>query len=516
MNRLVLIFGLLVWTVSGSIAQIDSVGIGYVRFFAPNVDPMLMEVEMSNLPFQFAEIVEPNMQILPFSERSKDGVTHLLTCHIPNAKSLNANLLIDNESNFELYISNPDKTIEYGPYNYDDFTDNILATPLIPGDEIHFRILCNDIEMPNIVIDRLGYDYIGIATKDANFGRSGACNIDINCAEGAAWQSTKKSVVRLIVATRWLCSGSIVNNLRFDKKGYLLTANHCFSETTHPARTVAYFNYESPTCEGSDGSIRQTVSGMVMRATKDDEEGKIDFALLELRNEIPEDFNVVYAGWDASGRIPENTITIHHPKGDVKKISFDFDAPLNASYPYSGGYDVRSFWKVINWEMGTTEGGSSGSPLYNADQNVIGVLTGGDASCENPENDYYTQLSYAWSTYSDSSQQLKYWLNPDNAPTRVCSVLTALETIEYNRLSTPLQVYPNPATTSISFDWNGVINKKLTIHILDQMGQRVATYNLKTPPSGKIELLVPKIPSGIYLMQVSDGEISANTTVVFQ
>ena len=72
-----------------------------------------MEVEKGNFPFQFAEIVEPNMQILPFSEKSNDGLTHSLICHIPDAKSLNANLLIEGKSDFELYISNPDKTIEY-------------------------------------------------------------------------------------------------------------------------------------------------------------------------------------------------------------------------------------------------------------------------------------------------------------------------------------------------------------------------------------------------------------------
>ena len=122
------------------------------------------------------------MPIISFSEKTISGNYTLLT-HIPDAKSLNANLHVEGETSFKLYISDPDETLVYGPYSYNDFTNKILATPLIPGDIMRFRILCEQDEIPNISILRIGYDFVGIAQKDANFGRSGACNIDINFPE---------------------------------------------------------------------------------------------------------------------------------------------------------------------------------------------------------------------------------------------------------------------------------------------------------------------------------------------
>ena len=48
----------------------------------------------------------------------------------------------------------------------------------------------------------------------------------------------------------------------------------------------------------------------------------------------------------------------------------------------------------MTWGEGATEGGSSGSPLIDADTGkVVGVLTGGFSSCLQPLADYYGRLS---------------------------------------------------------------------------------------------------------------------------
>ena len=49
----------------------------------------------------------------------------------------------------------------------------------------------------------------------------------------------------------------------------------------------------------------------------------------------------------------------------------------------------------ITWWKGATASGSSGSPLIDMDTHkVVGVLTGGFASCETPKQpDYYGRLS---------------------------------------------------------------------------------------------------------------------------
>ena len=65
---------------------------------------------------------------------------------------------------------------------------------------------------------------------------------------------------------------------------------------------------------------------------------KSDFALLRLEEDIPDSYEVHFAGWDATGNTPNTPVGIHHPSGDIKKISFDYNNASN-----SGNY-----WDVNN------------------------------------------------------------------------------------------------------------------------------------------------------------------------
>jgi hypothetical protein len=70
-------------------------------------------------------------------------------------------------------------------------------------------------------------------------------------------------------------------------------------------------------------------------------------------------------------------VGIHHPAGDVKKISFgviDGIATYGGDVTGSGGY-LR-----VHWTAGVTEGGSSGSGLITGtfpNDRFVGTLTGG-------------------------------------------------------------------------------------------------------------------------------------------
>ena len=60
----------------------------------------------------------------------------------------------------------------------------------------------------------------------------------------------------------------------------------------------------------------------------------------------------------------------------------------------AGGHFHTPAGAQVMWGEGATEGGSSGSPLVNADTGkVVGVLTGGFSSCAQPLPDYYGRLS---------------------------------------------------------------------------------------------------------------------------
>jgi lysyl endopeptidase len=142
---------------------------------------------------------------------------------------------------------------------------------------------------------------------------------------------------------------------------------------------------------------------------------RLDFTLLELSVMPPASYSPYYIGWDRSGRVPTNTTCIHHPNGDVKKISVDFDSPITASYSDTKyTFDVGTHWRIDEWDLGTTEGGSSGSPLFDENHRLIGDLTGGEASCSSSVNDYYAKFSENWDNYSEADEQLKFWLDPLN------------------------------------------------------------------------------------------------------
>ncbi len=135
-----------------------------------------------------------------------------------------------------------------------------------------------------------------------------------------------------------------------------------------------------------------------------------DFALL-LLDATPDPLaNVYYSGWDVTGSIPLGSVGIHHPSGGEKAISFNDDALLPIDYYGFGGHQ----WEVDQWELGTTEGGSSGSCIYDPTSRLcVGTLTGGAASCFNPAGyDIYGRMDVHWTGDGTASGRLSDWLDP--------------------------------------------------------------------------------------------------------
>ena len=61
----------------------------------------------------------------------------------------------------------------------------------------------------------------------------------------------------------------------------------------------------------------------------------------------------------------------------------------------------------VGWTEGTTEGGSSGSGLFNANGELVGTLHGGGASCTTSTSpDWYGRFEQAYTA------QLQPWLTP--------------------------------------------------------------------------------------------------------
>ncbi|MBK8443550.1 MAG: PKD domain-containing protein [Sphingobacteriales bacterium] len=234
--------------------------------------------------------------------------------------------------------------------------------------------------------------------EQKDYGDSGTCNNNVNCPEAADWQQEKSSVALILSGGFRGCTGAILSNIRKDCTPYFLTANHC--NDSNMQNWIFMFNYESPSCTNADGPTDQTVSGAILRATS----ANSDFTLLELAEPIPAAYNIFYSGWSAQNVAGTAMTAIHHPAGDIKKITFDYNPAVESD----------NFWEMV-WDDGTTEPGSSGSPLYDQNHRIVGQLYGGGASCVTPEeSDIYGRFNISWNNGQTPGTRLKDWLNPDN------------------------------------------------------------------------------------------------------
>lgn len=243
--------------------------------------------------------------------------------------------------------------------------------------------------------------------EKSGFGNSGACNVNVNCPEGLPYDIQKRSV-GLIIGNGNICSGALINTTAEDNRPYFLTARHCLGAV---GTWVFYFNLETPDCTGQmPAPTNYSISGSTLLAKNNES----DFALLELNTNVPDSYNVCYSGWDATDIA--STVTsaygIHHPSGDVKKISIENDAP----YKTELGWFANQVWFINQWEVGVTEGGSSGSPLFNQSGLIIGQLAGGTSECignvSNGGYDFYGRIGVSWNFGTTPATRLMDWLDP--------------------------------------------------------------------------------------------------------
>jgi lysyl endopeptidase len=325
-----------------------------------------------------------------------------------------------------VFVYSADRSQFIGSFDHrlnNDF--NLLAVGLIHTDAIviEYQQDASCAETAQLGISEIVHGYRPILNKwevDENepsgtdrgpFGNSGACNINVNCPEGSAWQTQKRAVALIVSSNFALCTGALVNNNLNDGTPYFLTANHC---GTNPTNWVFYFNHESSSCSGNTGPTNQSISGAVNIAAN----AGSDFKLIRLGTQaqpanIPASFNVFYAGWDATDETSATSaVGIHHPSGDVKKICFENNAPFKSNQMGA------AVWFINQWELGVTEGGSSGSPLFNNQKRIIGQLLGGSAACagtvNNGMDDFYGRFGVSWNGNSPTAR-LRDWLDPNNS-----------------------------------------------------------------------------------------------------
>ncbi len=396
-----------------------------VKLPTPNIVELRLEDEQTDLdksgPWRFAynHISSINMNNSgTWSNLRNGGKIWQINIKSLNALTLNFFLKeIQLPKGNELFLYNPEKTFVLGSFNENHVYKGELGTELIPGDEaiIEYYISPENLTKPfSLAINMIGHGYrTAEEFQEKAFRSSGTCNMNVACADGLPWENQIRSAVMLVsggVNGSGFCSGAMINNTNNDGKPYVLTANHCYS---NPTSWVFRFNWQSSTCQQPNSSPSyNSLSGATLRARKYES----DFCLVEItggleNNTVPLNYNTYFAGWDRTQNQHTAAVSVHHPSGDIKKISFDDNPPTIHSY----NSIANNTWRVV-WDRNTTtERGSSGSPLFNQEGLIIGQLWGGNAGCSNLSGyDAYGAVFKSWEDSPNIDSQLKHWLDPYN------------------------------------------------------------------------------------------------------
>lgn len=354
--------------------------------------------------------------------------------YIPNG----AELFLYNENRQQVVNVDASNNPKFGTY---------YSPKMIQGDALYMEYVqpASVVGTPVFNINQIAYFYRGVDAfvgyyaqkRETGFGDSENCEVNVNCAVGSSWQDQKKGVAEIFIIMGWsggFCTGSLVNNTANDGTPYFLTADHCggVDAANSVGQWEFYFNFEASGCTNPTSEPQyQTVTGCQIKARPSGNQASgTDFLLLQL-NTTEDNLQTIgayYNGWDRSTTGAQSGAGIHHPSGDIKKISFYTEQLVAQTYSNSNTANGHWWakWQNNNSDItGVTEGGSSGSPLFNgANKLIVGTLTGGSSNCSatgQNRSDMYGRFDLHWENGGTSNaNRLKPWLDPNNTGAETC------------------------------------------------------------------------------------------------
>ncbi len=274
----------------------------------------------------------------------------------------------------ELFVYDDRRAVVRGAYtSLNQTPEGGFAIQPIPGDALtlEYHVPAGSSGLGELALQAVVHDYVDITRQLG----AGVCNLDVACAPALELQI--RATVRTLAAGV-ACTAVLLNSTANDGTQLLLCSEHCGDLTN----AVFLFQFQRQSCGDGPAPTNLTVQGsktLVKNAA-------MDYQLVRVRPQIPATHAPYLAGWSRSTTPPPFSFGIHHPQGDPKAVCVDLDPPT-----IFGGR-----WRIGQWEVGTTEGGSSGSGLFDPAGLLIGTLEGGFATCADPSDDRYVRMDVMW------------------------------------------------------------------------------------------------------------------------
>jgi hypothetical protein len=445
-----------------------------------NVDSLLAEdQELAGLdvPFRFGYGFDVSYTL-------EDGVwedagdVNIWSLKIASPGAYSLNFIFDKLSlayGAELYIYSADGTMVYGPVTAVENlpeaeatsatkeSGKLFLTDLVAGDAVIIRLFePANIPKPSVLrISRVVHGYVNMFSSlqdNGNALMAAALTCHNNVACYSDWQNESDAVALVLLASgaEW-CSGALVNNTGQNFTPYFLSAYHCLDVNKNGTVTTTErndsqnwsyrFGYKKTTCNGSTVASYVSYNGATYRAGW----APTDFLLMQLNfSGKYTGTKHSYLGWDRTASTPTSGTGIHHPQGDLMKISFSNQSliknPLSINWSDGTISPANSHWQV-ELTNGTTEGGSSGGPLFNQNKKVIGQVHGGYSGCP-PITKYFGAFDNSWTGGGTNDTRLSNWLDPNGTGTTTTSLIRP--SVPSHSYNFPSALYPGNNSFSVT------------------------------------------------------------------
>lgn len=313
------------------------------------------------------------------------------------------------------------------------------------------------------------------------------CFVPLLNSSNTNLKNASSSVLMMIVDNgQRIATSTLVNNTANNGVPYVLTSQNAL--VGPPSTWTFLFDVAGENCAGTNTLCwSKAICGAEVVAT-DSQHGT---ALVKLKDMPKTSWSAYYSGWNqGSFENVESLISIQNSMGLPQSVA-----------QYSGEiwmeiWNNKEVMSFDNWSQGQSFKGATGSPVFDANMNIVGVYLGGNDDCAAIGTEHFAALASSWDTYSE-------FLNPTNANiNQLHGIYPIVPESNGEDELVEVIVFPNPAQ-----DWIYVHNNSDkaigAIEVRDALGRLVSIS-----PSLLPTLDISYLTEGIYTITFLVGDKS--------